>query len=329
MPVRNQAGAKKMRNIIISDFDETITRYDTIGIIAKLPYLINPELKPEWSHFTKTYMDGFRKYKYNGTRSLPLLSSNASLTLSHSNFDCVFKDELEFQKYNRTIELNSVNEISKQQLFKSITLEQMKQFAKEQNREICLLRGGFNQFCSSVIKNFQDDFYILSINWSREFICEIIGNKEVNPDHVLCNDLKVSTEKRPPTYTGEFDCGLLTGSDKIKSLNEILGMTETHNNGNETRCYWYIGDSETDLLSVLHPSINGVLLMDPVENPSKFLRITEQIIGVPSDKITRFQTDNALGWLKFCEKENGMFAYLVKSWDSLKDLIAQTSNSTC
>ncbi|CAI4057230.1 hypothetical protein N7582_000806 [Saccharomyces uvarum] len=318
-----------MRNIIISDFDETITRCDTIGTIAKLPYLLNPQLKPAWSHFTKNYMDGFRKYKYNGTRPLPLLSPNAPLIISPSNFDELFKDELQYQNYNRTIELNSVNEVSKQQLFKSITLKQMKQFAKEQNHGNCLLRGGFNQFCSSVIKNFQDDFYILSINWSREFIYEIIGNKEVNPDHVLCNGLKVSAEKSPPTYTGEFDCGLLTGSDKIKSLNEILGKIETHNNGNETCCYWYIGDSETDLLSVLHPSTNGVLLIDPVENPSKFLKITEQIIGLPSDKITKFQTDNALGWLKFCEKENGNFAYLAKSWDSLRDLIVETSNSRC
>ncbi|CAI4056596.1 hypothetical protein SKDZ_03G0770 [Saccharomyces kudriavzevii ZP591] len=318
-----------MRNIIISDFDETITRDDTIGTIAKLPYLLNPQLKPEWCHFTKNYMDGYHKYKYNGTRSLPLLSSDIPLRISRSNFDETFEEELKYQNHNRIIELNSVNEITKHQIFKSITLEQMKEFARDQNHDNRLLRDGFNRFCFSAIKNL-DDFYVLSINWSSEFIYEVIGNKKLNPHHVFCNALKVLTEKCPATYSGEFDCRLLTGSDKIKTLNEILAKTDTRRNNNtekETCCYWYIGDSETDLLPILHPSTNGVLLINPQENPSKFLKITNQIIGLSNEKISSFQSNNSVGWLKFCDKEGEYSAYLAKSWDSLHDLITQTTKS--
>ncbi|CAI4037596.1 hypothetical protein SMKI_03G0710 [Saccharomyces mikatae IFO 1815] len=318
-----------MRNIIISDFDETITRDDTIDVIAKLPYLLHPDLKPEWRYFIKTYMEGCREYKYNGTRSLPLLSPSLPKIISQCNFGEIFKDEIKYQNHNRIIELNSVNEITKQEIFKSITLEQMKKFARDQNHGNCLLRNGFNRFCSSVIKNFEDDFYILSINWSREFIYEIIGNSRLNRDHIFCNGLKKFTGKFPPTYNGEFDCGLLTGSDKVKKLDEILAKSDTDSNKeDETHCYWYIGDSETDLLPILHPSTNGILLLDPQENPSKFLKIAEKTIGISSDMISDFQIDESLAWLEFCEKEGGKSAYLVKSWDSIGDLIMQKTVGT-
>lgn len=179
-----------MKTIIISDFDETITRVDTICTIAKLPYLLNPRLKPEWGHFTKTYMDGYHKYKYNGTRSLPLLSSGVPTIISQSNFNKLFADELKYQNHNRVVELNSVNEITKQQIFKSISLDQMKTFARDQNHEDCLLRDGFKTFCSSVVKNFESDFYVLSINWSKEFIHEVIGDRRLKNSHIFCNDLK-------------------------------------------------------------------------------------------------------------------------------------------
>lgn len=319
---------KNMRNIIISDFDETITKADTIGTIAKLPYLLNPQLKPEWCHFTKTYMDGYHKYKYNGRRPLPLLPSDVSSIISGSNFIQLFADELKYQNHNRVVELNSVNEITKQQIFKSITLEQMRMFARAQNQDDCLLRDGFKRFCSSVVKSFEDDFYILSINWSREFIYEVIGNRRLKNSHIFCNGLKNFTDKYPPTYNGEFDCRLLTGFDKVKVLDEILANIDTDSNKEDGTCsYWYVGDSETDLLSILHPSTNGVLLLNPQENPSKFIKITEEIIGVSRENISNFGTASGPSWLEFCRKEGGKSAYLVKSWDSLGDLIMQATKS--
>ena len=315
-----------MKTIIISDFDETITRVDTICTIAKLPYLLNPRLKPEWGHFTKTYMDGYHKYKYNGTRSLPLLSSGVPTIISQSNFNKLFADELKYQNHNRVVELNSVNEITKQQIFKSISLDQMKTFARDQNHEDCLLRDGFKTFCSSVVKNFESDFYVLSINWSKEFIHEVIGDRRLKNSHIFCNDLKKVSDKCSQSYNGEFDCRLLTGSDKVKILGEILDKIDSGCNKEGNSCsYWYIGDSETDLLSILHPSTNGVLLINPQENPSKFIKITEKIIGIPKDKISSFEADNGPAWLQFCEKEGGKGAYLVKSWDSLKDLTMQVT----
>ncbi|CAI4927200.1 CRE_HP_G0020940.mRNA.1.CDS.1 [Saccharomyces cerevisiae] len=37
-------------------------------------------------------------------------------------------------------------------------------------------------------------------------------------------------------------------------------------------------DSETDLLSILHPSTNGVLLINPQENPSKFIKLPKRLL---------------------------------------------------
>lgn len=298
------------RNILICDFDETITVKDTIALLARLAYRVNPKLKPEWSHFETTYMDGYNElqHTYLMNRRLPLLS-NIYTKITEGNFQDLFQSEIKYQKLCRNIELNSMKEMEKYNVFKGITSQDVTDYADTLDEPV--IRQGFLD-CLKILNIQLAQLYILSINWSREFIQSVISNTYVQSSNIYCNALLHDTTHC--TYNGLFSKQLLTGSDKIRTLQEICQCT------GEDKTLWYIGDSETDLLSILYPGINGILLLDPKENESKFNKITKDILGIESETLSIFNNKDAR-YIKFIEKENGMASYLVKNWTDVTTLI--------
>ncbi|CCF59712.1 hypothetical protein KAFR_0H03020 [Kazachstania africana CBS 2517] len=304
-----------MRNIFISDFDETITSRDTIEIIAELPYLLKSNFKPKWSHFVQNYMEGFDNlYDANlHKRKLPLIKIEPSFKLSTQNYRKLLDSEFAFQSFNALIELNSIEEISRYSVFKDITVAQMKDYATSKLiDEPLLLRKDFTTLAKLKIK--KEDFYVVSVNWSTEFISEILKERLLSEQHIFCNNLLVEGEK----YTGEFSNKLLTGSDKVTVLEDLLADLKLKEEGTK---YWYIGDSETDLLCILHPRVNGVLLLDPKHKRARFDEITLKILGLPIDEINEFCQNDRVHYLKFDIKEGNNALYLIKSWESFDRIL--------
>lgn len=301
------------RNILICDFDETITTKDTINLLAKLAYSVKPELKPEWSHFETTYMDGYNELQpiYLMKRSLPLLlqiyMDHAKIT--DENFYQFFGPEIEYQKLCRNIEMNSMMEMEKYNVFKGITTQDVNQYIN--TLEGSVIRNGFFD-CLKELNIQLNQLYILSINWSQEFIHSIISRTYLRSSNIYCNSLLHDTSHG--TYNGLFSKKLLTGSDKIHTLQEIC-----RNNGQDNTI-WYIGDSETDLLSILYPGINGILLLNPNENEKKFNKITRNILGIELETLSKFKNED-IRYIKFIEKDNNMASYLVKNWAYVTTLI--------
>ncbi|KAG0655818.1 hypothetical protein C6P45_002893 [Maudiozyma exigua] len=301
------------RNILICDFDETITVKDTIALLARLAYRVNPKLKPEWSHFEATYMNGYNElqHTYLMDRCLPLLSN---IYMNHTkitdgNFQDLFQCEIKYQKLCRNIELNSMKEMEKYNVFKGITTQDVIDYVDTLD-ELVIRQGFLN--CLKVLDIQLGQLYILSINWSREFIRNVISSSYVRSSNIYCNALLHDTTRC--RYSGLFSKQLLTGSDKIHTLQEICQCT------GEDKTIWYIGDSETDLLSILYPEINGILLLDPEENEKKFNKITKEILGIESETLSKFYIKDTR-YAKFIEKENDMASYLVKTWTDVTTLI--------
>lgn len=303
----------KMKNVIICDFDETITNRDTISILGQLPYYCKPGSKPEWSHFTDTYMQNYERFHQGSLghlsqRSLPLLKSSGSV-ITTSNFKTFFEDELNYQKDARRLEMSSTNEMAKYGIFANITFSDVSRFAKKKLEEQCFsVRKGFNEFMLPIPK---DDLYVISVNWSGEFIEASIGNNIIAREHIYCNQLLSANT----VYTGDFSNRLLTGADKVDVLEDILTDREP-----SSARFWYIGDSETDLLNILHPEVNGVLLIDPVQNESKFKKLSLEILGLNQKIIDQFIDDKDSGWLQCYEKNDYNSIFLAKSWSDLKNI---------
>lgn len=302
-----------MNNVVIADFDETITSRDTIDILGRLPYTLNPEFKPPWSHFVDVYCKHYERFQLNNNRRvLPLLPLGKKTIITDSNFTQLFHAELEYQSDKRLLEFASTTEIQSRNVFKKIKHEDIRSYVENNFQGAAsLLRPGFSNFISSLPK---DNFYVISVNWSPEFIRYVIGSKNVDLNHITCNNLISHGDE----YTGHFTNDMLTGSDKIRALQQILSY---YDNKKENHCLWYVGDSDTDLLSVLFPNVNGVLLIDPVKEPKKFEKITVKLLGLPKKDMDEFAHDSSLRQYVCCTKQGGKNVYIVKSWNDLQKLV--------
>ncbi|KAH9198289.1 HAD-like domain-containing protein [Zygosaccharomyces rouxii] len=276
-----------MNNVIIADFDETVTNRDTTCIVGQLPYTLDPKLKPAWSHFVDVYYEHYKKFQSNiNSRVLPLLPLGKETVITDTNFTQLFHAEVDFQTSKRLLELSSTTEIESRNVFKGVKHEQVRSFVENNLQGAdSLLRPGFSNFISLVPK---DNFHVVSVNWSPEFIRHVIGDEKIHPHHIACNNLISDGDE----YTGQFTNDLLTGSDKIKVIQQILSYYDSKESDH---CLWYVGDSDTDLLSVLFPNINGVLLIDPIKESKKFQKLTVQLLGLPQKEMDEFAHDSSLG----------------------------------
>ncbi|CUS20979.1 LAQU0S02e02762g1_1 [Lachancea quebecensis] len=300
-----------MSNIILSDFDETITSVDTISTLAVLPYLYKQFAIP-WSHFTDTYAEGFQKFK-TSNRTLPILHPwllDQNKLISAANFDELFYSEISYQDSVRPIELNSVNEMERSGAFRGISLEDVKDFA---TTKVPLLREDFIPVWKEA-----SEMHIVSINWSQEFIesslYALASSKALRVSdlpllHTHCNALQSKDGK----LTGEFDKSIVTGADKVRKVQSLLKGFPVGST------VWYVGDSETDLLSALHPGINGVLILDPAANEKKFTKMMT-VLGLTPTHIKDYSRNSHAGIAKIPCKENGAL-YLAKSWKALSKLL--------
>lgn len=305
-----------MPNIIISDFDETITEGDTISVLAKIRLLTdpNPDDDNKWSHFTDHYMEGWRKYHDNSpSRKLPLLKCFDGEVISEGNYKTVLSSEFNYQEYLRVIESYSIDELTKKGYFFKIR-SLIPEFTEK-----CLvdgsikLREGFRGLLNK-INSTSSKFFIISVNWSTEFILNVLDDQNINESNVFCNALNTCHDE----YDGSFSKQVMTGSDKIESLEKIIGLeTQTGNNYK----FWYIGDSETDLLSILHPNVNGILLLDPSENEKKFFKVARDILGVTEESVKVFLQDDVSILPLPAKKSYNNQLYLAKSWDAITNLM--------
>ncbi|QLG71361.1 hypothetical protein HG535_0B04010 [Zygotorulaspora mrakii] len=314
----------EMKDIIISDFDDTITSRDTISLLGELPYLINPLLNPKWSYFQDAYMSNYHKFQKNpqafgaqfaGGRTFPLLCSSNE-TVTSANFYTLFATEIRYQQDRRLLEMTSTEEMTKRGLFKGITHSDICRYVEYDPRiGASLLRNGFMEFISSLDSS---EFYIISINWSKEFIHEVVGTSNIEASNIFCNELI----SQNGIYTGKFSNQILAGSDKLHELEKLLRKHQSDETDNR---FWYIGDSETDLLSILHPKVNGLLLLDPESEKKKLMKLATEVLGIPLNELKLYVQDKNVLHMKCFSKENGNGFFLVKSWFAIQELVRPRS----
>ncbi|SCU98111.1 LAFA_0G15698g1_1 [Lachancea sp. 'fantastica'] len=297
------------RHILATDFDETITNKDTISTLAELPYLYKSFSVP-WTHFVDTYKQGCRNIE-PASRMLPILEPwihNPKQLITATNFDRLFQSEIEFQKSLRPIELNSIRELEKKEAFSGITVKNIQEFSR--NRTF-LLRDGFLEAWKAVT-----EVRVLSVNWSEIFIQSLLESAAeqsslegpMPPVQVACNNLIAEDGK----LSGKFDKAVVTGVDKLENLKKLVL------NSTQTATIWYVGDSETDILPILYPGVNGVVLLDPAENAKKLTKVTS-CMGVPDEYLNKFAAQKLDIVEVPCKKTGAL--YLVKNWRAFARLL--------
>lgn len=217
--------------MIIIDFDETITDTDTIKYISELPYVKNPQLLPKFSHFTSVYLNAYDSFKAS--------HENTSITS--------INDEIAYQNQLKAVELTSINELEHHRIFKGITESDILNQSKK-----VPVKPGFKSFFNACAKR-QIPIKILSINWSSILIKGVLASLGCSEDHyeVVVNDLCFENG----SCTGTFDpsISVRTGYDKWNILQQLKTKLTPGSP------LIYIGDSRTDLLSILDSDI-GIII---------------------------------------------------------------------
>ncbi|KAJ8658275.1 hypothetical protein O0I10_005958 [Lichtheimia ornata] len=224
------------RTLVLTDFDETITNEDTTALLGQVG-LDHQHSNMSWSFFVDAYMEDYNRIK----SSIP---ANATIRERLGAF--------------RPAEAASLDRIEKYSVFRGLT----RQYINEQGARHAsqYLRPGVVDVLQHVDK---DNFRIISVNWSKDWILGFLRPLGLDLEHVYSNDLRYYENNH--TATGEITHELLTSVDKEDLMDAILRKTPA-----DTRTV-YVGDSMGDLLPMMKADVgivmgNNTKLLDAIRN---------------------------------------------------------------
>ncbi|ODV84021.1 hypothetical protein CANARDRAFT_189825, partial [[Candida] arabinofermentans NRRL YB-2248] len=209
---------------IISDWDDTITQKDTISLI----FNVLPKSTPyPLSHFFGLYMDMHNQYM---EQILPLKTYKDRNSI---------EKEICVQKDLKQVERSSLDEAIKLKVFQGYSVMDF-----ESQVEQVSIKNGFVDFYNALQKN-ECSFNVLSVNWTGLIIRKFFNSTfKKQPDQILTNEFEfemngVCTGNCDPTFD------IRTGYDKLLVTKELL-------NDSIDGSSLYIGDSSTDILSMIY-----------------------------------------------------------------------------
>lgn len=211
--------------LILIDFDQTITKKDTIGLLGEFG-VAQTNIPNPWSYFVDSYLEDYRNHRDH----LPNLPKD-------SNFSA-FTQQLDSFK---PVEKASLARVSKHKVFKGIPRTA---FTEEGKR---LRETVLQPNVISVLKQYKDDIRIISLNWSKDWILGFIQELDLRKEQVLSNDLRFTSDN---ISTGEIVPHILTASDKQQIIKESVVKPNQR--------VIYIGDSLGDIESLGKPRIYGL-----------------------------------------------------------------------
>ncbi|BFZ55787.1 hypothetical protein PYCC9005_002828 [Savitreella phatthalungensis] len=216
--------------LVVLDFDETISVDDTMAVLASASPLFGDGGR--WRSFVSAYTDD-------------LAAFDAAAPTRHT-----LDDLLAHLARLRTVELASVSRITGSGYFAGTTHARIAAAA-----DAVTLRQGFHDFVHTQEER-GVQLGILSVHWSRTFICAATGfdlDAVVgwgSGRWVVANELVFGEDAKATGGCSKVD-GVLVGEDKRRV---IAGLMEE-----EKQQVVYVGDSNTDLPALLQAHV-GVIM---------------------------------------------------------------------
>ncbi|EAZ63238.2 hypothetical protein PICST_34008 [Scheffersomyces stipitis CBS 6054] len=227
-------------SLVITDWDETITTADTISLVAEAAYLRKPQFSPKFGHFSKIYLDSYKQYTDDFNKKWGAR-------------DSILKEE-QFQKGMKSVEMSSINALVESGLFKDLEQADFTQQATKVS-----LRPHFIDFLVRC-HQLAIPVVILSINWTGLIIRECLRKSEIDLKE---NNITIKTnefEWKPSENGNLVSTGKWDGSPEVRTALDKKNTVEQlkRQYGSDLL---YVGDSSTDLLSMLSVPV-GVVMTD-------------------------------------------------------------------
>ncbi|KAB8360704.1 hypothetical protein FH972_024440 [Carpinus fangiana] len=268
------------------DFDGTITRKDTMNLVARIGYRAQERKRdgqsqefPPWEHFVDTYM---ADYSDHVSRYRPVKEDRSTV-----------EQEIMYLRSFRPIEDASMSRVVASGLFKDVAASHIESFAQECLRQQddahwqVSRRPGLHKLLKSLqvrqeqAMSQQPICHVISVNWSRIWIqamLELGGDgcppllttdgKTKSNIRIYANELsKTDKESGTSDLTGTtINCK--TGEDKVKQMRCVI---EEGNREQNCALNIYVGDSATDLECLLEADIGICIRDDPMGSGQKDL----------------------------------------------------------
>ncbi|KAJ3409807.1 hypothetical protein HDV05_004249 [Chytridiales sp. JEL 0842] len=255
-------------NLII-DFDETITREDTIAHIPSLaafyslpahsiphppripfdhPLLIQSQ--QSWKGIVQAYLDDLSKLK---PHTHPLPTSAISKETSEESL-------------RKQIESASLDRVEKCGALKGLSRTQLFEFGKTGVET----RDGWEAFAVQLSRSSSKfEVVIASLNWSQDLVRGVLSRSLLENVELIINDLEFDSTTGLSTGSFRKERRVLTGEDKVRYLEERKGSWQRT---------IYVGDSTSDLPCLVSADLGILLLPESSEGrvPNSVLRKLER-----------------------------------------------------
>ncbi|GAA5804253.1 HAD-like domain-containing protein [Helicostylum pulchrum] len=210
--------------LILVDFDQTITKHDTIAPLGQFGVAQSHNQKP-WSYFVDGYLNDYRTHRNQ---------------LDHLPNDCTFNDFVQQLNTYKPIEKSSLARVSKHKVFQGLSKQAIKEKAIE------LSQTELRSNVISTLKPYKEQVRIVSLNWSKDWILGFLNQLGLESKQVYSNDLTFMND----ICTGDIIPQILTTGDKQQLINESIRA----NHG-----VIYIGDSLGDIEPLAKSNIGIVI----------------------------------------------------------------------
>lgn len=284
---------------LVLDWDGTITRRDTVGVLAEIGYqkrqtLVSQdqslEMIPPWNYFVQAYM---KDYSTHVSSYKPVKEDRLTVA-----------EESAWLGSLQGIETASVERVNKAGIFKCLMKEDIDKTTMDAVRTLKVeLRPGWRDLLLTrqSDNDCQIKVWISSVNWSGTFISACVNaavdledskaNYSAPPYEVYCNDLEGLASVPPQAATGIIgpgsNCslsGVHTSTDKAHLLKELRladgeTLQESSSDMNRGPLIVYVGDSATDFDSLVDADIGICIQDEPLSSSQKELKETFTRLG--------------------------------------------------
>lgn len=236
---------------LICDFDGTLTTYSTLNVLASIAYAHNPPATKPWNEIQSAYgrdlqahYDGYRKPRSN------------------------LAEELDYQNSLRPVERASIERIEAAGMFRNVTAADLARGAAKAVEEGGIrFRAGFDRLVRKVVLGTGGRCEIVSVNWSQEFIRAAVNTAfpgAAGSDvgfAVAANDVDAEGSGLISRPFDHADGGIWTSEDKVR-LVQAARDSYGHGHGSGLVRTVYVGDSPTDLGSLVEDDVVGIVIRD-------------------------------------------------------------------
>ncbi|KAF4555252.1 Hypothetical protein D9617_2g052050 [Elsinoe fawcettii] len=293
---------------LVCDWDGTLTKKDTLHLVARIGYDkhdmpldgVNSRypipFKP-WSELGKMYMAAYDEHV---SQYRPRAEERRALG-----------EERRWLASLRAVELSGVKAAEDIKLFRGVTMQDVDRGARSalQDGDVAL-RDGWRELFAHVCNAYPQSnrsIKILSVNWSRSFICSALQaawtdfDPQRNFDDlgivVQANDMEGLADAKGSSGSLRSTDGvdIRTSTDKLATLHarcrENLDAHQRVAPGAKDRLVIYVGDSDTDLECLLAADIGICMQDESLSSAAKKLQSAAVRLGIAMRSIRHLDPD--------------------------------------